>query len=271
MLQQIADGVWVHESRFLQSNTVVIQGRKGVLLVDPGITVDELEHLAADLRELGESVVAGFSTHPHWDHVLWHPDFGDVPRYGTAAGAAIMRDFLSRPDWVEDIAEGLPPEHADEIPMELLGAITGLPPGATEILWDGPRVRVLEHQGHSGGHAALWVGDSRVLIAGDMLSDILMPFLDLQAQDPLEDYLAALELFETVADEAEAVIPGHGSVGDAAQLRERIDLDRAYVRALSEAREPDDPRVGPAAPLDWLPEVHDWQVQRILGPKDGEG
>ena len=36
---------------------------------------------------LGLPVVAGFSTHLHWDHLLWHPRFGDVPRYATAANA----------------------------------------------------------------------------------------------------------------------------------------------------------------------------------------
>ncbi len=33
------------------------------------------------------AVVAGFSTHPHWDHLLWHPRFGDAPRCATPAGA----------------------------------------------------------------------------------------------------------------------------------------------------------------------------------------
>lgn len=263
MLQQIASDVWVHESEFIQSNTVVAQGRDGVLLIDPGITSGELDDLAADLVRRGQRVVAGFSTHPHWDHVLWHPDFGDVPRYGTAAGATTMTAFLAQPDWVDDIAEGLPPEHADEIPMELLGRLTGLPPDATELPWDGPTVRVLEHRGHSEGHAALLIEDSRVLVAGDMLSDILMPFLDLQAQYPIEDYLSALQLFESVADRADAVVPGHGSVGDAAELRARIALDLAYVRALRDGEEPDDPRVGPDAPLDWLPDIHRWQADRL--------
>ena len=98
--------------------------------------------------------MAGFSTHPDWDHVLWHASFGDAPRYGTARGAASIREVLSSADWKEQIAEGLPPEHADEIPMELLGLITGLPDGADRVPWDGPEVRILEHRGHAPGHAA---------------------------------------------------------------------------------------------------------------------
>lgn len=38
MLQQITEGVWVHESEFLMSNSVVVRGADGVLLIDPGIT-----------------------------------------------------------------------------------------------------------------------------------------------------------------------------------------------------------------------------------------
>ena len=212
--------------------------------------------LANDLRELGQPVVAGFSTHPDWDHVLWHPDFGDVPRYGTARCAASIHDVLSHADWKARVAEGLPPEYAEEIPMDMLGLITGLPAGAAQIPWDGPTVRIIEHQAHAPGHAALLIEERGVLVAGDMLSDILMPFLDLEAADPVEDYLAALLLFEGVADDVVAVIPGHGSVGGAEQLRARINQDRAYVAALRDGGVPDDPRVGPSAPLEWLPDVH---------------
>jgi len=264
MLRQVADGVLVHQSELLQNNTVVIQGRSGVLLIDPGITGDEMSCLANDLRVLGTPVVAGFSTHPDWDHVLWHPDFGDPPRYGTGRCAASILDVLSQADWRDQVAEGLPPEYAGEIPMDLLGLITGLPAGAAEIPWDGPTVRILEHQAHAQGHAALLVRDSGVLVAGDMLSDILMPFLDLEAADPLNDYLEALEQFETVAGDVVAVVPGHGSVGDLEQLRERIAMDRAYVQALQDGRDPEDPRVGPSAPLDWLADVHSWQLQRLI-------
>jgi glyoxylase-like metal-dependent hydrolase (beta-lactamase superfamily II) len=263
MLIEVAEGVLVHESEFLQSNAVIVRGRDGVLLIDPGITSDELSSLAADLRTRGLRVVAGFSTHPDWDHVLWHADLGDAPRFATAPAAASLADLLAQADWREQVAEGLPPEHADEIPMELLGLVTALPPGTASVPWDGPAVRILQHRGHAPGHAALLVEEAAVLVAGDMLSDILMPFLDLQAEHPIEDYLAALELFDGVAADVSVVVPGHGSVGVGGEVRVRIDRDRAYVEALRAGRDVEDPRVGPSAPLDWLVDVHDWQVDRI--------
>ncbi|MET0297228.1 MAG: MBL fold metallo-hydrolase, partial [Microbacterium sp.] len=95
-----------------------------------------------------------------------------------------------------------------------------------------------------------------------MLSDILMPFLDLQAERPVDDYLAALRLFEDVVDDVDVVVPGHGSVGFGV-LGARIDQDRAYVEAIRDGRETGDPRVGPDAPLSWLPDVHAFQVERL--------
>ncbi|RZS66336.1 glyoxylase-like metal-dependent hydrolase (beta-lactamase superfamily II) [Agromyces ramosus] len=270
MLQQVAEGVLVHKSEFIQSNSIVVQGRDGVLLIDPGITSDEMAELGSDLRALGKPVVAGFSTHPDWDHVLWHASFGDAPRYGTARCAASLHDLLSHADWKDRVAEGLPPEYAEEIPMDRLGLVTGLPAEAARIPWNGPDVRIIEHRAHAPGHAALLIEERGVLVAGDMLSDILMPFLDLQAADPTEDYVAALRLFEGVADDVVAVIPGHGSVGDAEQLRARIELDLAYVKALRDRAVPDDPRVGSSAPLDWLPDVHRWQVQRLAQREQNE-
>jgi hypothetical protein len=37
VLKQVAEGVLIQQSGFCQTNTVVVQGRAGVLLIDPGI------------------------------------------------------------------------------------------------------------------------------------------------------------------------------------------------------------------------------------------
>jgi glyoxylase-like metal-dependent hydrolase (beta-lactamase superfamily II) len=260
MLKQIAKGVWIHESEFLQSNSVVVRGEAGVLLIDPGITSDEMSALADDIQGLGQSVVAGYSTHPHWDHLLWHAKFGEAQRYGTTRNEAEIQGFLSNSDWKTMVAPMLPPDIAEQIPMDdLFGQINGLAAGTTYVPWEGPKVRIIEHKGHAAGSAALLIEETGVLVAGDMLSDILIPFLEFDSEDPIEDYLAALDMFEGLADEVKIFIPGHGSTGDADEMRARIMQDRAYVQALRDGGESDDPRIANAPNGD----VHTGQTQQI--------
>ena len=219
-----------------------------MLLIDPGVHGDEMACLANDLRELGQPVVAGFSTHPHWDHLLWHAGLGAAPRYGTARCAATVRDRLSDAGAKARVAALIPPDIAEQVPLDLLGLITGLPAETAQIPWDGPQVRIIEHQAHAPGHAALLIEERGVLVAGDMLSDVLIPLLDLNdTADPIEDYLAALRLLEGAADDVDVLVPGHGSIGGADQVPARIDQDRAYVHALRDAHVLSDPRLGPSA------------------------
>ena len=275
MLRQVAEGVLVHESEFCRSNAVVVPGRAGVLLIDPGVLGGEMDCLANDLRELGQPVVAGFSTHPHWDHLLWHPRLGAAPRYGTARCAATVRDRLPDASAKARVAERMiPPDIVEQVPLDLLGLIAGLPAEMTQLPWDGPQVRIIEHQAHAPGHAALLIGERGVLVAGDMLSDVLIPMLDVNgAADPIDDYLAALRLLEGAAGDVDVLVPGHGSIGGADQVRARIDQDRAYVHALRDAGVPSDPRVGPAATYgeDWLPSVHEGQLQSLARRRERHG
>ena len=273
MLRQVAEGVLIHQSEFCQSNAVVVHGRAGVLLIDPGILGHEMAALANDLRELGQPVVAGFSTHPHWDHLLWHARLGAAPRYGTARCAATARDRLSDAGAKARIAELIPPDIFEQVPLDLLGLIAGLPAETARIPWDGPQVRIVEHQAHAPGHAALLIEERRVLIVGDMLSDVLIPMLDLNAADPIEDYLTALRLLEGVAGDVDVVIPGHGSIGGADQVHARIDQDRAYGHALRDTHVPSDPRIGPPAKdgWDWVAGVHEGQLQRLAQRSERSG
>src|SRR5215203_2190779 len=113
MLSEVADGVWVRQSEWVWSNAIVVRGDGGLILVDPGIAGADLEELADDVDRLGLPVVAGFSTHCHWDHLLWHPRFGDVPRYATAANAHLAGQARER-------AQAMAAESASGIPLDLV-------------------------------------------------------------------------------------------------------------------------------------------------------
>jgi glyoxylase-like metal-dependent hydrolase (beta-lactamase superfamily II) len=256
MLSQVTDGVWTHTSEFMLTNTVVVQGTDGVLVVDAGITHDELACLVSDLEA---PVVAGFSTHPHWDHVLWHPGLGTPPRHSTTVAAAAIGARLADPDWRTFVSGMIPAEFVERVPLdETFARIDGLPAGTAQVPWHGPNVRILEHSAHAPGHAALVVGD--VLVAGDMLSDSLVPILSPFSADPIADYLAGLDLLESAG--AQVVIPGHGSVGH--DVQSRIDLDRAYLVALRDGTALADPRIDtPAAGWEWVSGLHAAQVARL--------
>lgn len=226
-LVAVAPGVWTTTAgRWATVTTVVVADDGTCLVVDPGLTVAEVEDLAAELRARGWTPVAGFSTHPHWDHVLWSASLGDVPRWATPDGARAARTH--RHELVRD-ADAEAPGHDHTC----TGRLTPLPAGATTVPWAGPRAVVVPYRGHCHGSAALLLVDTGVLVAGDVLSDVEVPLLDLRAPDPLGDYRETLAVLEDVAHHGVRVlVPGHGTLGDAAELARRLAADRAYLDGL---------------------------------------
>ncbi|MGW5719472.1 MBL fold metallo-hydrolase [Amycolatopsis sp. NPDC003865] len=231
MLKQVADDVWVRQSEWVWSNTTVIRTDDGLVLVDPGITGAELNDLADDLDRLGLPVVAGFCTHPHFDHLLWHPRFGDVPRYATAPAAELATEARER-------AKAMAAETAPDIPLDLVALVTPLPAG------NPLPGELIEHDAHAVGHAALLLADRGVLLAGDMLSDVLIPLLDPRRSGQEDAYPAALDRLETAAKDVDVLIPGHGSVAEGKEIAARFATDRAYLETLRRGEEPDDERWG---------------------------
>ena len=91
-----------------------------------------------------------------------------MPRYATPAGANAASEARER-------GQEMATESASGIPLELLGLVTPLPSDGGPVPGE-----IVEHQAHAVGHAAVLLADRGVLLAGDMLSDLLIPLLDPQ-------------------------------------------------------------------------------------------
>ena len=241
-MTEVADGVWVRQSEWVWSNAIVVRVEGGLILVDPGIDGSDLDQLADDLDQLGIPVIAGFSTHPHWDHLLWHSRFGDVPRYATAAAAEVAGEARKR-------AQAMAAESASGIPLELIALVTPLPADGGPVPGE-----IVQHQAHAIGHAAVLLADHRVLLAGDMLSDVLIPLLDRRQPDQVGAYETALDRLGEAARHVDVVVPGHGAVAEGPEVAARLADDHAYIDALRRGEEPVDTRLGPDA--DWLSGPH---------------
>jgi glyoxylase-like metal-dependent hydrolase (beta-lactamase superfamily II) len=240
VLTEVADGVWVRQSAWVASNATVVRGDDGLILVDPGIDGRDLEQLADDVEGLGIPVVAGLSTHPHWDHLLWHPRLGGVPRYATPAAARAAGQNRER-------GQAMAAGSASGIPLELLGLVTPLPAGGGPVPGE-----VIEHEAHAAGHVAVLLADRGVLLAGDMLSDVLIPMLDPRRPGQLDVYEASLLLLGEAARRASVLVPGHGAVAGGPEIAARLAADRAYLDALRRGDEPADPRLD----QEWLAGPH---------------
>ena len=223
-LNEVAEGVWVRQSEWVWTNSIAVRGEDGLILVDPGIHGSELNQLADDLDRLGIPVVAGFSTHPHWDHLLWHSRFGDVPRYATAACANVANEARER-------AQAMAAESASGIPLELIALVTPLPADGGPVPGE-----IIEHQAHAVGHAAILLADRGVLLAGDMLSDVLIPLFDPRQTDQVGAYETALDRLGEAAGHVDVVVPGHGAVAEGPEVAARPPSRRSCLHRRAAAR-----------------------------------
>ncbi|WJX99647.1 MBL fold metallo-hydrolase [Curtobacterium sp. 458] len=243
-LTEVAPGVLVATSRTMSTTSTVIHDGRAAFLVDPAWMPDELAGLASTIGDRGLSVTGGFATHAHHDHLLWHPGFGAAPRFASAATAALA--VTERPALLDSLGAEFPRGLVD-----LLGRVTGVEQIPEAAFPRDTPVELVVHDGHAPGHTALWLPEQRVLLAGDMLSDIELPLPFWP--DDLPSYRSALDVLARYAEEAAVVVPGHGEPGPDALAR--LDADRRFLDDVAAGRVPNDPRLtnpGMAEVLDHL-------------------
>lgn len=232
LVEVVPGAVWVaHSRRYDTTSTVILDGHGGALVIDPAWDADELAAIPADLAALGVRAVAGLATHMHYDHVLWHPDLGEVPRWstrGTVRETVENRDEVVRP-------------LIGDIPDDLVDLAARLTPIEGELLeWSGPTARIHVHHAHAPHHLALELPDLGLLIAGDMLSDIEIPMPDDRDTD-LVTYRAGLESLADVVRRSRLLVPGHGSVSH--DPASRYDADLRYLDEVEARGASDDERI----------------------------
>ena len=218
-LRELAPGVMVTTSRRMLTNSVVLTGGADALLIDPAWMPDELGALAAEIKHRGLGVIGGFATHAHHDHLLWHPGFGAAPRWASEKTANLA--LSERATLLNSLGHAFP-----ESLVDLMGRVRGVDTSIPrESVPEGFQIELIIHDGHAPGHTALWLPEHRVLIAGDMLSDVELPLPFFP--DDIPAYLGALDRLAPFVEQAEVVVPGHGNIGT--DPLARLDADRRYL------------------------------------------
>jgi glyoxylase-like metal-dependent hydrolase (beta-lactamase superfamily II) len=208
-------------------NIGVLAGPDGLLMVDAGIAVSQPKIVAA-LRSINPGKVRYVvNTHWHWDHT-------DGNGWLRRTGATVIADKqavrrLTQTIRVVEWEHTFTPIPPAELPNQVLS-------GDRTLLMDGETVRIRHYRpGHTDGDMSVYFAKADVLQTGDTFWNGMYPFIDYVTGGSIDGAMRAANANLAMAGANTVVIPGHGPVGNRAQLIEFRDMlvaIRARVAAL---------------------------------------
>ncbi len=202
-------------------------------VIDSPVLQEELDTLPALLAQAGWTLSGLLATHADWDHLLGRYAFADAALGVAETSAARMR---AHPGEAQRSLRDFDDEWYVERPGPLsLGQVQALPvPGHVEI--GDAELEILPADGHTEDGMAVWIPWARVLVCGDYLSPVEIPWLS--ERGDRDAYLATLARLAPHVERATWVVPGHGRPIDPQRALAILREDEAYLRALPDPKAP---------------------------------
>lgn len=216
---------WVAQSATYATNSGILVAGRDAYLIDPGVSLAELDGIAAFVSDRGAVVRGIVLTHAHWDHLLGPSYFLDTPVIAHVAYRSVVRahaDDLRRQvaHWAADQGVPEPSAFAPPTPDVTFSTKMSVQLGA-HALW------VIAAPGHAPDHAVVYLPTEGLLWAGDMLSNLEIPMV----MDTFAGYRRTLR--DLAGLRIDALVPGHGTpTTDPHEIHGRFVQDQAYLRAV---------------------------------------
>ncbi len=257
-LTELGDGVYA----WLQPGGESGVANAGVVVDDDGITVidtlmvrSQWEPFAAAVAALDLPVRRTLLTHAHIDHCGGTKSFPLAAVYGSQQTSDVLDAAMP----IDGYKAFMPVFKEEFDDLEELGTrtVTHIVDGPAHLT---PRLELLPAEGHTEGDILVLVADADLCFAGDLCFFGVTP---LAFQGNPEVWA---EMLDAIADLAGVIVPGHGSVGGEAEVR---DL-QAYLYACVNAE--GDVNAIPRGPWDtWLERDRDAiNVERAAMLAQGE-
>ncbi len=197
-------------------NISVLTGSDGKLMVDAGIAVSQ-QKIAAALENISSAPVKYLiDTHYHWDHT-------DGNEWVHQAGATIIAHTntlkdLSSTIRVAEWHHTFTPASAGALPTVTFSDSKNIRFDSTTILmkYYGPS--------HTNSDISVYYKEPDVLQTGDTWWNGIYPMIDYAAGGSIDGMIRAAEANIAKATDHTIIIPGHGPIGNRAQLIEYRDM-----------------------------------------------
>jgi glyoxylase-like metal-dependent hydrolase (beta-lactamase superfamily II) len=211
------------------ANVAVQVGEDGVLVVDTGAAASR-EALLAAIRKISDAPIRWIvNTNPDLDHTGGNETVSQAGMTVNGNPAAIIshENVLAR----MTVAN----RPVTEMPLDTFFE------SGRDFYFNGEAVFLYHTPAHTDGDVVVYFRGSDVLVAGDVFDTTQYPVIDLEAGGSVDGYIRGLNLMLDIAvpkylqEGGTYVIPGHGRVGDEADLltfRDMLVIVRARVADL---------------------------------------
>ena len=208
-------------SRIWQTTCTAIRAGNEAMLIDSPYFPDELDALPALLGQAGFEVTALLATHADYDHLLGRAAF---PGLALGVGQPTAIRLREEPGLAQKELRDADAEHYVERGAPLsLGSYQSLPVPGFLGLGD-EELELHPAEGHTADGTAVFARWAGVLCVGDYLSGVEIPMVH-----DLDEYRATLARLAPLVEDAETIVPGHGSPHDRDTALRLLDEDLGYL------------------------------------------
>lgn len=214
------------EGTVMPVNSYLIDGPRGLVVVDGQLTVTDARAVRRRIDELGRPVAGMVLTHGHPDHYAGAAiilDGLDVPILATAGVA----DVVSRDDAEKDGIVG--PMMGPEWPTERRFVDEIVEPGA-RLQLGGTDFTVRELGPGESGADSIWSLDDATHFTGDVAYNDMHAYL---FDGHFGAWLALLHRLDAEIDHDATLYVGHGRPVDKAVLGRQVDYVETFIDAVS--------------------------------------
>jgi cyclase len=216
-LTELSAGVFAYvqpDGGWCLSNSGILAGHRDTVVVDTGATVSRALRLKEAVAKVNQAEpVTIVNTHHHGDHFFGNCAFGTagaiiahhLAREEMAEAGLGLQELWPHVDWGEVVLTLPTLTFTDRLTIRS-GNLTA------ELIHVGPA--------HTTNDIVVWLPDSRVLFAGDVIFNGITPFT---LMGSVVGSLAAVERVRDLGPEV--IVPGHGAVGGP----ELLDETAAYL------------------------------------------
>jgi glyoxylase-like metal-dependent hydrolase (beta-lactamase superfamily II) len=210
------------------TNSVIIEGEHGVMLVDAQLTKTNAERVLEEIQKTKKPLSIIYITHEHADHFLGLEVFREAyPGVRIIANSAVVdrinKVYQEKIDkWKKILGSGAT---SQVVAIEKFDA--------KFIEFESSKIEVLKNiRGDTDENTMLWIPGQRILIAGDVLFNNMHVYTAETDSEARGKWLNSLQKIREL--KPSVVIPGHSKVGAPLDASTAVDFTENYLLVFEE-------------------------------------